>query len=44
VVRFKHLEVFGGYKWFHYKTSPQNSEYFVGTLSGPMGGVRWVIR
>ena len=44
VVRFKHIEIFAGYKWFHYKTSPQSSQYFVGTLTGPMGGVRWIIR
>jgi hypothetical protein len=44
VVRVKHFEIFAGYKWFHYKTSPQNAEYFAGSLSGPMAGARWVFR
>jgi hypothetical protein len=42
VVRFKHLEIFGGYKLFHFKTSPNSDEYVVGTVKGPLAGVRWV--
>jgi hypothetical protein len=44
VARFKHFEVFGGYKFFHFKTSPNSSQYIVGTLTGPLVGVRWVIQ
>jgi hypothetical protein len=44
VVRFKHLEIFGGYKFFHFKTSPGSDQFFVGTLTGPIAGVRWVFR
>jgi hypothetical protein len=44
VARVKHLEIFAGYKFFHFKTSPNNDQYFVGTLDGAMGGVRWVLR
>ena len=42
--RIKRLEIFAGYKFFHYKTSPQNDQYFVGSLEGPLGGLRWVLR
>jgi len=44
VVRFRHLEIFAGYKMFHFKTSPKSDQYFLGTLTGPMAGLRWVIR
>jgi hypothetical protein len=44
VFRFKHLEVFGGYKYFHYKTSPGSTQFFESTLTGPLGGLRWVFR
>ena len=44
VVRIKFLEVFGGYKASHLKTSPQNEEYIVGTLQGGYGGLRIVFR
>jgi hypothetical protein len=44
VVRIKHLEIFGGYKFFHLKTSPNSDQYFVGTLTGPLAGVRWVLK
>jgi hypothetical protein len=44
VVRLKHLEIFGGYKYFHFKTSPRNDQYFLGTVKGPIFGLRWVIR
>jgi hypothetical protein len=44
VVRFKQLEIFGGYKLFHFKTSPNADLYVVETLKGPLAGVRWVFR
>ena len=44
VVAIKNLEIFGGYKLFHYKTSKNTDQYFVGTISGAIGGLRWVIR
>ncbi len=42
--RFGHLEIFAGYKMFHFKTTKKTDEYFVGTIGGPLGGVRWVFR
>jgi hypothetical protein len=42
VVHSLHIELFAGYKIFHFKTTPNNDEYFTGTLRGPIGGVRWV--
>ena len=44
VARFGHIEVFGGIKAFHLKTSPQREEYVNGTMSGPYGGLRFVLR
>jgi hypothetical protein len=44
VVRYKHLEIFGGYKFYHFKTSPAGTQFFVETLTGPAAGVRWLIR
>ncbi len=44
VVIKKHFEIFGGYKFFHFKTSPNSDQFFVGTMTGPAAGVRWVIR
>jgi hypothetical protein len=44
VARYKHLEFFGGYKFFHFKTSPQGEQFFVGTFTGPAAGLRWLIR
>jgi hypothetical protein len=44
VVRFKHLEIFGGYRFFHFKTSTENTQFIEGTLTGPLGGARWIIR
>lgn len=44
VARIKHFEIFGGYKLFHYKTSPGSDQFFVGTVKGPLGGIRWVLR
>lgn len=43
-VRIKHFEIFAGYKYFHLKTSPQSDQYFVQTLKGELGGIRWVFR
>ena len=42
VVRTRHLEIFGGYHAFHFKTTPASDEYFTGTLRGPVGGLRWM--
>jgi hypothetical protein len=44
VVRIGNLEIFGGGKAFHFKTSPQKDQYMLGTLWGPYGGIRWVFR
>jgi hypothetical protein len=44
IVRVSHFEIFGGYKLFHYKTSPKSDQYFVGTVQGPVAGLRWVFR
>ena len=42
IVRLGPVEVFGGGKAYHFKTSPQKEEYFLGTLYGPFGGLRFV--
>ncbi len=34
-------EVFGGGKVWHFKTSPNNTEYLVDTLAGIQAGLRW---
>lgn len=34
-------EIFGGGKVWHFKTSPNNSEYLVDTLAGVQAGLRW---
>jgi len=39
--RVKSFEVVGGYKAFHFKTSPNNTEYLTGTLSGAFVGMRF---
>lgn len=39
-----HFEIFLGYKMFHFKTSKNSDEYFLGTVSGPTAGVRWLFR
>lgn len=44
VAKVKQVELFGGYKWFHFKTQKATDEYFVGTLSGPVLGARWVFK
>jgi hypothetical protein len=42
VIKTRHIELFGGYHVFHFKTSPGSDEYFVGTLKGPAVGARWM--
>lgn len=44
VLRFGNLELFGGGKAFHYRSSPKSNQYVFGTLWGPLVGVRWVFR
>lgn len=44
VGRLGHIEIFAGYKMFHFKTSKRSDQYFLGTIKGPMAGVRWVFR
>lgn len=39
--RIGHVEVFAGGKELHFKSSPQGSEFFIGTLSGAFVGVSW---
>lgn len=42
VVRVGRFEVFGGYKGYHFRTSPRKEIYITGTLVGPLFGLRWV--
>lgn len=42
VIRIKRLEILPGYKWYHFKTSPQSDQYVAGTLKGPYGAIRLV--
>jgi len=39
--RINHVEVVGGAKAFHFKTSPNKDEYYRATLAGAFAGVRW---
>jgi hypothetical protein len=39
--RVRSWEVFAGAKALHFKSSPQATEYFIGTLSGAYAGLRW---
>jgi hypothetical protein len=41
IVRFRQWELLAGEKAFHFKTSPNNTEYLAGTLSGSYVAVRW---
>lgn len=41
VIRVKGVELALGYKGFYFKTSPQNAQYVIGTLSGAFVGLRW---
>ena len=38
------LELYGGVKGFHFRTSPNSEAYQQATIWGPMFGVRWVFR
>lgn len=40
-LRFAQVEVLGGEKAYHFKTSPQSAAYFTDTLSGAYVGVRY---
>lgn len=42
VVRLGSVELFGGMKMYHFRTSPKNELYIKGTLTGPLFGVRYV--
>jgi hypothetical protein len=44
VAHVGHMEIFGGYKIFHFKTQKKTDQYFLGTISGPTVGLRWVFR
>jgi len=35
------VELIAGGKYYHFKTSPQNAEYFKTTLWGPFASIRW---
>jgi hypothetical protein len=39
--RVNHVELVAGGKAFHFKTSPNDTEYFRGTLVGAIVGLRW---
>ena len=40
-VRINHIDVRGGVKLFHFRTSPQQDYFYRGTLAGGFVGVRW---
>jgi hypothetical protein len=42
VVHSRHIELFGGYQVFYFKTTPQSDQYFTATLRGPLVGARWM--
>jgi hypothetical protein len=39
--RVGHIDVRGGFKFLHFRTSPQQDYFYRGTLSGAFVGVRW---
>jgi hypothetical protein len=39
--RRRHFEILGGAKAFHFKTSPNNTEYLSSTVNGAFVGLRW---
>lgn len=41
VLSVSHIEVVGGEKYFHFRTSPKNDQYVRATLTGPYVGVRY---
>ena len=44
VLRFGRMEYFLSYKAYHFKTSPQGSQYFSDDLFGPYIGVRYMFK
>jgi hypothetical protein len=40
-LRLGQFEIIGGERAYHFKTSPQSSQYFIDTLSGAYVGLRW---
>jgi hypothetical protein len=40
-VRQRHVEVVGGVRTMHFRTTPQAEEYEVGTMTALFGGLRW---
>ncbi len=40
-IRQKNLEIMGGVKMLHFKTSPQKEQYYGGTFVTPFVGLRW---
>jgi hypothetical protein len=44
VGRIGSLEIFGGMKGYHFRTSTNTDIYVKGTLWGPNAGLRWVFR
>ena len=41
MLRLHQIELLAGEKVFHFKTSPENDEYFTDTLSGAYVGIRY---
>ncbi len=44
VGRFRNIEIFGGIKGFHFRTTVKSEIYMDGTLWGPTAGLRWVFK
>jgi hypothetical protein len=44
VGRIGKLEIFGGYKGFHFHTGNHQETYVTSSIWGPMFGIRWVFR
>ncbi len=42
VAHYTHFEVLAGARLFHYKTSPEDDQYFTQTMFGPYGGLRFI--
>jgi hypothetical protein len=43
VVSYSHVELVGGGRYLHFRSSPKNDQYVRGTLTGPYVGVRFVL-
>lgn len=43
VFRVSHIELAGGARYFHFRTSPKSDEYFRGTLFGPFISLRFLL-